>query len=241
MHISKKDSKTASNVYSVYVKPNKPAKVKLAIRARALSGKSKIRIKASHFSRKVTLGDTTFGNIFIGKLQLEKGYNRFDIAGISKSGSNFAQISDLVLQIPKDDSLIYVRDDKDKHFYWGRRGPSVHLNYKLPGGNDIEWFYSEVTVPKGMDPVGSYFMADGFGQGYFGMQVNSKNKRHILFSVWSPYQTDNPEEIPVSMCIKLLKKGKAFMPGNLAVKVPVDKVTGRINGRLERPTNFLSG
>jgi hypothetical protein len=205
--------KTPSDVYSVYVKSNKPAKVKLGIRARALSGKSKVYIKANRFSRKVSLEDTTFKKVTVGKLRLNKGYNRFDITGISKSGSNFAQISDLIFQIPQDDSLIYVSDNKNNHFYWGRRGPSVHLNYKLPVGKDMEWFYSEVTVPKGMDPVGSYFMADGFGQGYFGMQVNSKSKRHILFSVWSPYKTDKPGEIPDSMRIKLLKKGDGVHAG----------------------------
>ena len=38
---------------------------------------------------------------------------------------------------------------------------------------DIEWFYSELTVPEGNDVIGSYFMANGFSEGYFGIQVNS--------------------------------------------------------------------
>jgi hypothetical protein len=71
----------------------------------------------------------------------------------------------------------------------------------------VEWFYNEVTVPKGNDIIGSYFMADGFGEGYFGMQVNSPTERHILFSVWSPFETDNPKEIPDSQKIQLIKKG----------------------------------
>jgi hypothetical protein len=69
------------------------------------------------------------------------------------------------------------------------------------------WFYNEVTVPEGNDVLGSYFMADGFAEGYFGMQVNSPTERHILFSVWSPFKTDNPGQIPDDQKIVLLKKG----------------------------------
>ena len=50
-------------------------------------------------------------------------------------------------------------------------------------------------------------MANGFGEGYFGIQVNSATERRILFSVWSPYKTDKPSEIPEDQKIILLKKG----------------------------------
>jgi hypothetical protein len=50
-------------------------------------------------------------------------------------------------------------------------------------------------------------MANGFADGYFGIQCNSETERRILFSVWSPYKTDNPGEIPEEYKIILLKKG----------------------------------
>src|SRR3546814_14463863 len=81
-------------------------------------------------------------------------------------------------------------------WYWGRRGPSVHLNYELPPETNAELFYNEVTVPPNADVEGSFFMACGFGEGYFGFQVNSDTERRVLFSVWSPYKTDNPDDIP---------------------------------------------
>jgi hypothetical protein len=56
-------------------------------------------------------------------------------------------------------------------------------------------------------------MANGFGQGYFGIQVNSPTERRVLFSVWSPYKTDNPEDIPEDQRIKLLKKGDGVYTG----------------------------
>lgn len=75
--------------------------------------------------------------------------------------------------------------------HFGRRGPSVHLRPDLPAGN-MEYFYSEVFVPDGQDVIGSYFMCNGFGEGYAGIQVNSERERRVLFSVWSAYRTDNP-------------------------------------------------
>ncbi|MDF1572967.1 MAG: DUF3472 domain-containing protein [Bacteroidales bacterium] len=104
----------------------------------------------------------------------------------------------------------YVRDD----FYWGKRGPSVHLGYRVPAeAGDVTWFYNEITVPEGEDVLGSYFMANGFSQGYFGMQVNSPSERRILFSVWSPYHTDNPAEIPDDQKIVMLDKGPEVYTG----------------------------
>jgi hypothetical protein len=58
------------------------------------------------------------------------------------------------------------------------------MSYDTP--DRTEYFYNEVTVPVGQDAVGSYFMANGFGEGYFGMQVNSTTERRVLFSVWDP-------------------------------------------------------
>jgi hypothetical protein len=98
-------------------------------------------------------------------------------------------------------------------FYWGKRGPSVHLNFPFPESETVEWFYSELTVPLGQDPVGSYYMANGFGEGYFGIQVNADDERRVLFSVWSPFKTDNPNEIPDSHKVKLLAKGEAVRVG----------------------------
>jgi hypothetical protein len=102
----------------------------------------------------------------------------------------------------------FVKDE----FYWGRRGPSVHFSYTMPE-EDVEWIYNEVTVPVGEDVVGSYFMANGFAEGYFGIQVNAEHERRVLFSVWSPYQTDDPRTIPEDQRIELLKKGQDVYTG----------------------------
>lgn len=109
--------------------------------------------------------------------------------------------------------LEFVKDNENNRFYWGRRGPSVHLTYSLPDSQNFKWFYNEVVVPEGQDPIGSYFMANGFGEGYFGIQVNGPDERRILFSVWSPFQTDDPTTIPEEEKILLLKKGDGVYTG----------------------------
>lgn len=97
--------------------------------------------------------------------------------------------------------------------YWGRRGPSVHLGYTLPQGNDYEWFYNEVTVPQDGEVMHSYYMVAGFGEGYFGMQYNSKTERRILFSVWSPFDTQDPRNIPEDQRIRMLRRGDGVRIG----------------------------
>ena len=87
------------------------------------------------------------------------------------------------------------------------------MNYQAPENVNVEWYYNELTVPVGEDKIGSYFMANGFGEGYFGIQVNSAKERRVLFSVWSPFTTDDPKSIPESHKIKMLKKGENVTTG----------------------------
>ncbi|MBT0812881.1 DUF3472 domain-containing protein [Litoribacter ruber] len=151
-------------------------------------------------------------NVQFGEFDFAKGYSSIKIQG--KSSSRFPSIESISL-FPESENvdISFVKDNEDNRFYWGRRGPSVHMTYSLPEETDFEWFYNEMTVPENQDPIGSYFMANGFGEGYFGMQVNSGEERRILFSVWSPFQTDNPEDIPDDQKILLLKKGEEVNTG----------------------------
>ena len=50
----------------------------------------------------------------------------------------------------------------------------MHLNLQPPKDTgDVLYSYSEITVPEGSDIPGSYYMANGFSGGYFGMQSSS--------------------------------------------------------------------
>ncbi|MBQ0050358.1 MAG: DUF3472 domain-containing protein [Bacteroidales bacterium] len=132
------------------------------------------------------------------------GYVQVNLQGAERAGSFFANISDIVVEL-NDGTITCVKDFSN---YWGRRGPSVHMGYQLPKGEDYEWFYNEVTVPQDGETMSSYYMVAGFGEGYFGMQFNSPTERRVLFSVWSPFDTQDPRNIPEEMRVKLLKQGK---------------------------------
>jgi hypothetical protein len=200
-------------VRSIYFRVDRPAELKLSLKATVPQGESKIRATAASKTFQVDLKGS--GEFALGAIKVtEAGYVRVDLQGLKKDGPVFADADELLVSSGTPDlTVAFVKDNQDSRFYWGRRGPSVHLNYKLPEKKTIEWFYNEVTVPAGKDPIGSYFMANGFGEGYFGMQVNSPTERRILFSVWSPFSTDKPSEIPEDHKIGLLAKGEGVHGG----------------------------
>lgn len=188
-------------VVSVYFYLKQPSKVDLSLLA---MGHSKIKVSYGKKSFKVKLNSDDFTRVSVGTINVDKpGYVRIDLQGESKTGRSFGRVKELIVDNVKGESA-YVKDFSD---YWGRRGPSVHLGYSLPKG-DTEWFYNEVTVPEEGEIMHSYYMAAGFGQGYFGMQFNSPTERRVLFSVWSPFDTQDPKMIPDDQKIRLLRQGK---------------------------------
>lgn len=200
----------APTVYSTFFHVDRPSTLQLALNARVQEGRSELRVKALDETFSVSLSDQDFNQIHIGEVQVnEPGYVRVDILGTERTGPSYAEVKDLLVFANTEDlKLDYVRSNQGNMFYWGRRGPSVHLRYNVPPEKDLQWAYSEITVPEGEDPLGSFFMANGFREGYFGFQVNSPTERRILFSVWSPFKTDNPNEIPPDQRIATLSKGE---------------------------------
>lgn len=144
----------------------------------------------------------------------DTGYQKIILKALSASLGRFPDIKTYKLRgAAVDQKIDFVRNNEGNFFYWGRRGPSVHLNYLVDDSVKVKWFYNELTVPVGEDKQGSYFMANGFAEGYFGIQVNSPTERRVLFSVWSPFETDDPTTIPDSLRIRLIKKGDGVYAG----------------------------
>lgn len=201
--------KDLTSGFSVFFRVDRATILNLSLRMKVPEGSSVIRaaVDGHKFEKAVTGAEQQ--DVKLGSINVDSpGYVRINLSGVSKQGPVFAEVSDLLVQSTTDDLVLnFVEDAKDNRFYWGRRGPSVHLQYQMPADTTVEYFYSELTVPKGEDPVGSYFMANGFAEGYFGMQVNGPDERRILFSVWSPFSTDNPKKIPEDQQIKVLAKG----------------------------------
>ena len=210
-----KQWQNGKSVFSIYFRTDRAAELDLGLRLKVPDGDSGLRatVAGSAFDIDVTGADVR--DVPLGKITTDQaGYVRVDLQGLRKTGAVFADVSDLVVESETAGlKLDYVKEPSENRFYWGRRGPSVHLNYEAPAGKTIEYFHSEITVPEGQDPAGSYFMANGFGEGYFGMQVKGADERWILFSVWSPFHTDNPKDIPEEKRIEVLAKGKDVRTG----------------------------
>ena len=187
-------------------------RLKVALRAKVLSGRSELLCTLGGMPLTVTLENTDYETIDVGTVMItHPGYQTLDMQGLTRQADTFAQVTDVLISGEATEGKVYyVKDD----FYFGQRGPSVHLTFQTPDTvKDILYFYNEITVPEGEDVIGSYYMANGFGQGYFGIQVNSTTERRILFSVWSPFSTNNPREIPEDQRITLLKKGEPVHAG----------------------------
>ena len=192
----------AETVISFYFRAQKSGNMNIALQAQ---GNSCIEVSVLGKTKKVTLNSDDLSRIELGSFKVKNpGYIKMDIRGVKiTEGSNFGSVA--AVMVGGDVSpVVCVAPDFSSHF--GRRGPSVHLGYTLPDEN-IEWFYNEIVVPEEGDIPNSYYMACGFGEGYFGMQNNSPHPRRVLFSVWSPYETDNAAEIPDSLRVTLMKKG----------------------------------
>lgn len=189
----------------------KVGEVAFGIRAKVNSGVSKIQISYQDKFQDIQLAAGDFKDTYLATFRADQaGYYFVDLKGLEKDGATYAEVEAILLGGVDESSIKYAKDD----FYFARRGPSCHLNFAVPEAlSEVEWFYSEIMVPEGEDVIGSYFMANGFGEGYFGIQVNSKTEKRILFSIWSPYKTDNPDDIPEEYKIKLLKKGAGVTTG----------------------------
>ena len=197
----------------VYFRIDQTAKLQFALRGQTEEGKEPAasvvgKLGEQQFEATVTAELATVKFEPASEHEIDAGYARLELR-LGKDAKTSVGLTHLVVSSKaKTLKLNFVRNNEGNMFYWGRRGPSVHLRYKVPPGKGFRYAYSEITVPKGMDPIGSYFMANGFAEGYFGIQVNSDKERRVLFSVWSPFKTDNPNDVPQDQQVEMLACGK---------------------------------
>ena len=159
----------------------------------------------SHEAQVKGAGDETVTAAF-GKFDIkDTGYHRFTLEALN-AAPPFGDISALVLDGPTI---------KDAHFNLKprRNAASVHLRYPTPKDSKIAAFYCEVTGLE--EPVTTYYMACGWHRGYFGMQVNSKTERRIIFSVWdSGGEPIDRKKVADENRVTLLGKGEGVYTGD---------------------------
>lgn len=212
------DSKTT---ISLYFRTGRAGDFTLSVKATAgkANNRSTLRFSSGRKKYKVEIAGGKEQYYTVGTFRSDvAGYVKINIQGIERSGETFGNISEFTAS---GDAVAgenhFVPAEKTGECYWARRGPSVHMMYEMPN-EDIEYFYNEVVVPKGNDIHGTYFMTTGFGEGYMGIQSikddKGNNANMVLFSVWSPYSTDNPDAIPDSLHVKVLSKGDGVTAQN---------------------------
>ena len=96
--------------------------------------------------------------------------------------------------------------------------PSVHLSdWKstqsgAPTGENYDWCYHEVMMPKESDITGTYVMSMGLMNGYMGIQMNGyengKSRHDIIFSIWDKGSTDRDPNLPDNLRAKLVDKNE---------------------------------
>ncbi|TKC13169.1 DUF5077 domain-containing protein [Pedobacter polaris] len=174
----------ANSIFSSYFRIGNTGSLTVKVKASVPSGTSVLKITVNGTIFNVTVTGAAYTTYNVGTVNIATpGYVTVKFQGVTKTGSYFADVSDLVISGPSVASNVYYANDP-ANYYWSRRGPSVHLNYTAQP--NTEWFYNEITVPAGEDKIGSYYMANGFDGGYFGMQVKSATERWMIFSVWNP-------------------------------------------------------
>lgn len=202
--------------FTAYFRISGPGTFEIALDESVINiGKSVVEFTINDLSKRVTFNGLKQQKRIVGNWKInDSGYVAIKIKGISKTSNTFPSISKFIISSSDfKGKIALVPNNEGNFFHWGRRGSSVHLSYQIPEKVNAEWYYNELTVPEGNDIVGSYYMATGFGKGYFGIQVNSDIERRILFSIWSPFTTDDPKRIPESHRIKMLRKGREVTTG----------------------------
>ncbi|MBC3874265.1 DUF5077 domain-containing protein [Undibacterium sp. LX15W] len=174
---------SSSTITSMYFRLAQTGQLKLGLVAR-LSGStaSTVKVSINGTAYNVNLSGSSSKTYDVGTINITApGYVKVDLQGVSKNGGYFGDVSAVKIAGTAATSGMNFADDA-ANYYWSRRGPSVNFGYSTPA--NTEYFYNEMTVPTGEDKIGSYFMANGFSQGYMGIQVKSTTERWILFSVW---------------------------------------------------------
>lgn len=200
-------------ICSTYFYAGSSGELDLAAMINEVYGTSVIRFTVNGVSYDVTVqGDWDPRNMkddsdpkmySVGKFSIDKpGYVKVEIQGILRSfeWSGFGQITALRIggAAAEHGTNYFVTEEAIEKAGGAsslRGGAAVHLWYTQPEGN-VEYFYNEVLVTEENAKNATYYEMNGFNCGYMGIQQLNTGERCVLFSVWSAYKTDNPDEIP---------------------------------------------
>jgi hypothetical protein len=162
----------------------------------------KLLIAKRGIKRDIIGGDTEFGPFTIPK----DDFYRIRLEVVHKTGSNYGAVQAIGLSGTALTNSHFNLKER-------RNAASVHLKYPSSTDDKIDAFYTEVKAET--DPIYTYYMADGFRRGYFGMQVNSPTERRIIFSIWdSGNEAVDRSKVSADDRVTLLAKGDGVSAGD---------------------------
>ncbi len=187
-----------------------PGQISCAVMLRlTASGETKLRLTVAGQTHEATAkgaGDSLvkadFGSFDI----TSAGYQKFALESLNAAGQSAGDIDALVLSGTTVTNAHFNLKPR-------RNAASVHLNYPIPAGTNIEAFYCEATGVE--EPLWTYYMACGWHRGYFGMQINSPTERRIIFSVWdSGSEAVSRDKVGHEDRVTLITKGAGVNSGD---------------------------
>ena len=152
--------------------------------------------------------NAAMSSVNVGQFYINKpGYHYLKIKGVNAMDHVYPEIESIKINCITPNEIKY---NKSTHL----GAPSTHLRYLVPGDSVVKWFYTEVRVPKEVEnSIHAYYETNGFHSGYGGIQINNEKERRFIFSIWSLYKTDHPNEIPAKYAVNLKNKGNQVYAG----------------------------
>lgn len=120
--------------------------------------------------------------------------------------------------------------------------PSVHLNFSTtaPTTKEYDFIYEEMMVPKGYDPLYTYWEALGFFRGYMGFQTNSETERRVLFSVWDSVDKDKNPNASKDSLVSLVDKAEYVTSNGFGNEgTGGQSYVKTVNWKVDQPVKFL--
>ncbi len=187
--------------YFFHVSQTGPLNVFLLAKNDKAGSKLQLTVANKKFIVSIPAGKA-FKKIPAGMVNIKSaGFYSINITAISKAGASIADIQSIGLDGKASEGIQFNAKPR-------RNAASVHLRYTVPDTVKAVSFYNEITVPVGMDPLYTYYMACGFTRGYFGIQVNSPTERRVIFSIWDAgKEAVDRNKVADENKVKLLGKG----------------------------------
>lgn len=197
--ILKNDSLSKASTY-IYI--SKPATSELSL---TVLGEGKLNVSCEGRSFDLDIDAKRWERISVGNLEISSPhYIKIDFRLNSATHPAFIVVRDVILSglSPKP---IYVSPNYSEHF--GRRGSSVQLFLNDSVIAKADWAYSEVQVADSCDIVGSFYCAQDFNNGSFGLQRHSEEEHRVVFSVWSNVMPKPKNKVSQDASVVLIAKG----------------------------------